>query len=538
MRPATVASDAEWQRRVFLDLVGRIPTVDELDAFERAGSHSKRAELVDRLLGEEYADEYARNWATIWSNLLIGRTGGTQPRTVTSRAGMRDYLEASFRANKPYDQMVRELVTATGSARPGTEGYNGAVNFLIEKMGDGAVQATAKTAQLFLGMSVQCTQCHNHPFNDYRQNQFWELDAFFRQAAVEVEGTDDGPMARDARLVDRDFAGDGKTERDTRGEVFLELRNGKLVDRDAAERESAPIFYELRNGQVRVAYPAFVDGASLAGKFAKRGPEYGNSGRLAQVNRREELAGFILKCEHLEQAAVNRMWGRLFGYGFTKPVDDIGPHNPASHPELLAELGRAFRDSGYDLKRLARWIVLSEAYGLSSRVSEGNRKDDPDKGETPLFSRFYLRQMEAEQLYESLLAATRADAGLKEAQRETMKAEWLRQFSTAFGNDEAAESTTFNGSIPQALTLMNGDLVQRACWTDAGGFLDRVANDGRLTDREKIDYLYRAALGRRPGKDETRTCNELLAARGGDVVETLADVWWAALNSNEFILVH
>jgi hypothetical protein len=219
-------------------------------------------------------------------------------------------------------------------------------------------------------------------------------------------------------------------------------------------------------------------------------------------------------------------------------VDDIGPHNLPSHPALLAELGTAFVNAGYDLKRLARWIVLSEAYGLSSRINDGNRKDDPDKGEPPLFSRFYLRQMEAEQLYESLLAATQADAGLKGAQREAMKAEWLRQFSTAFGNDEGAESTTFNGSIPQALALMNGDLVKRACWTDAGGFLDRVANDGRLTDREKIDYLYRAALGRRPGKDERRACDELLASRDGDVVETLADVWWAALNSNEFILVH
>ncbi len=190
------------------------------------------------------------------------------------------------------------------------------------------------------------------------------------------------------------------------------------------------------------------------------------------------------------------------------------------------------------MKRLARWIVLSEAYGLSSRAGEGQGEDDPAAGKTPLFGRFYLRQMEAEELYESLLAATQADAGLKGFDREAMKSQWLEQFSTAFGNDEKAESTTFNGSIPQALTLMNGDLVRRACTTDAGGFLDRVANYQRLSDREKINYLYRAALGRRPGKDETRVCNELLAARGGDVVETLADVWWAVLNSNEFILVH
>jgi len=538
LRPAREASDAEWQRRVFLDLVGRIPTVDEQDAMGRGGSRGRRVELVDRLLGASYAEEYARNWATLWSNLLIGRTGGTQPRTVTSRAGMRDYLQTSFAANKPYHQMVRELVTATGATRPGMEGYNGAVNFLVEKLDEGGAQATAKTAQLFLGMSVQCTQCHNHPFNDYRQNQFWELSAFFRQTAVEAEAMRDSPRARDARLVDRDFAGEGKSGRDTRGEVFLELRDGKLVDRDAAEQAAAPIFYELRNGQVRVAYPAFVDGQTLAEKFAERGSEFGNSGRVAQVRRRAELADYLLASEQLDQAAVNRMWGHFFGYGFTRPVDDIGPHNPPSHPELLAELARAFRDLGYDLKRLMRWIVLSEAYGLSSRVTEGNRADDPTAGKAPQFSRFYLRQMEAEQLYESLIAATEADAGMKRFDREAMKAQWLRQFATSAGNDEGAESTTFNGSIPQVLTLMNGELVRRACTTDAGGFLDRVAHAPGLSDREKINYLYRAALGRLPGKDETRVCNELLAARYGDVVETLADVWWAVLNSNEFILVH
>ena len=110
--------------------------------------------------------------------------------------------------------------------------------------------------------------------------------------------------------------------------------------------------------------------------------------------------------------------------------------------------------------------------------------------------------------------------------------------NTATGNDEGTESTTFNGSIPQALMMMNGNLVRRACQTDAGGFLDRVANDETLSNREKMQYLYRAALGREPGRDEARICNDLLAARGGNVVLTLQDVWWALLNSGEFILIH
>jgi len=246
----------------------------------------------------------------------------------------------------------------------------------------------------------------------------------------------------------------------------------------------------------------------------------------------------MLAAPELERAAVNRMWAHFLGYGFTKPIDDMGSHNPASHPELLEELATAFRSSGFDMKQLMRWIALSEAYGLSSEIGAGNKEDDPELGRPPQFSRFYVRQMGPEQLYESLLTATRADAGLKKFDRDMLKQRWLEQFNTASGNDEATESTSFNGSIPQALTMMNGELVRRACSADSGGFLDQVANDAELSDREKINYLYRAALGRLPGKDETKICNELLASRYGNVVETLQDVWWAVLNSGEFILIH
>jgi hypothetical protein len=539
VRPSRQATDGEWCRRVYLDLIGRVPTVAELDAFTSKRSSRKREELVDRLLGDEYAADYARNWKTIWTNTLIGRTGGSDRRSLTSREGMLDYLGESFAANKPYNVMVRELVTATGDARPDMENYNGAVNFLIEKLDEGGVQAAAKTAQIFLGMSVQCTQCHNHPFNEHRQNQFWELNAFFRQASVKRDMMDDDDAEYDyATLEDRNFAGEGQMAGDRRDAVFLEQVDGQLVDRDAASVYSAPIFYELRNGQVQVAFPAFVDGTSLAELFAAKGAEYGNSGRVEQINRRQELARLMLDSSSLEAAAVNRMWAHFFGYGFTKPIDDMGSHNPASHPELLDELAKSFRTSGFDLKQLMRWIVASEAYGLSSAAGDGNKADDPTLGKPPLFSRFYVRQMQPEQLYESLLVATQADAKLKEDERDAMKTRWLQQFNTALGNDEGTESTVFNGSIPQALMMMNGDLVERACKTDAGGFLDKVANDAELSDREKINYLYRAALSRLPGKDETNVCNELLAARYGDVVQTLQDVWWAVLNSNEFILVH
>jgi hypothetical protein len=535
LMPSKAADDGEWCRRVYLDVLGRVPTVDELKAYVNdrtprggqspfasrttqkgtvPGKRDKRLRLVDRLLGDEYTEAYARNWATVWSNLLIGRTGGMERRSLVDREGMRQYLQEAFQYNKAYDELARELITAVGSCRPGDADFNGAGNFLADKMEEGGIQATAKTSQIFLGMATQCTQCHNHPFNEYKQNQFWELNAFFRQTGIERLEDGERPNAFVGRVVDRDFAG------------------------ETGDAKKAEIYYELRNGKMKVAYPVFVDGTSLASLHAERGEDFGDRGWLADVNRRAELAKLVLASREFDRAIVNRMWAHFLGFGFTKPVDDIGPHNPPSHPELLDGLGSAFRESGFDLKKLMRWIVLSEPYSLSSRITSQNQDDDPALGARPMFSRFYLRQMEAEQLYDSLLVATAADSTLSRERREDMKERWLRQFTTAFGTDENDEATTFNGSIPQALTLMNGELVRRATGSQPGSMLYRVASDPKLDNAERIRYLYLAALARMPTRPELAISNELLVARGGNVGAALQDIWWALLNTNEFILNH
>jgi hypothetical protein len=510
--PSEPATDGQWCRRVYLDLLGRVPTVEELQAYLSDRHREKRARLIDGLLSEEYSSDYVRNWPTIWSNLLIGRTGGQERRSLVNREGMQHYLSESFRYNKPYDELASELITATGSCRPGDADFNGAANFLVDKLEEGGVLATAKTSQIFLGMAVQCTQCHNHPFNEHKQNQFWELNAFFRQTAVERVAYGEDDYA--GRVVNRDFAG------------------------ETGDPKKADIFYELRNGKVKVAYPVFVDGTSLAAMYAERGEDFGDRGYVADVNRREELAKLILESREFDRAIVNRMWAHFLGYGFTKPMDDIGPHNPPSHPELLDQLGLAFRNAGFDLKQLMRWIVLSEPYNLSSQINGRNESDDPALGARPMFSRFYLRQMQAEQLYDSLLVATAADGTLSAIEREAMKNQWLRQFTTAFGTDENDEATTFNGSIPQSLTLMNGDLVRRATGNRPGSMLARVAENPKFDNAQRIRYLYLAALSRLPTREELAISNELLVARGGYVGEALQDIWWALLNTNEFILIH
>jgi len=472
IEPSAVATDGEWCRRVYLDVVGRIPSVVELESFDRSSTTNKRLDLVNQLLGDDFVDEYARNWTGVWTTTLIGRD---LENKMVNREGMRQYLRRAFSKNISYEQFVIDLVTASGSSAPGTENFNGAVNFLSGKMEENGAQATAKTAQVFLGLQVQCTQCHNHPFNKGKQNQFWEFNAFFRQSKAlrKFEGTRD---IQSIELVDEDFAGEG-------GNV-----------------QEAELFYELRNGLTKVAYPVFIDGTEIS----KSGylPAKMDDGTPYGAHRRQELATMIVASPFMPKAIVNRMWGHFLGYGFTKPIDDLGEHNAPSHPELLDGLAERFREQSFDIKELTKWIVLSQPYSLSSKATQSNKGDDPSMGEKPKFSHFYLRQMKAEELYESLLVATEADElrGGGEAAAKK-KDEWLNQFVIAFGTDEGDDSTTFNGSIPQVLMMFNGDLIKSATSTGKGGFLDKIASSS-MKNPEKINALYRAALARVPSAGE------------------------------------
>ena len=501
-KPSGLATDGEWCRRVHLDLIGRIPTVRELKSFLKNRSSKKKTELVQTLLYQErYTEEYARNWTTVWTNLLIGRNGGNDNDSLIDRPGMQKYLRDSFARNKPYDRMVFELVSAEGSSVPGSKGFNGAVNFLVDKLDEKASQATAHTSKIFLGLQIQCTQCHNHPFNDWKQAKFWEMNAFFRQT-VTLRSFQTGSRNIDCvELTNQDFGGE----------------SGDPIE--------AEVYYELRNGLLKVAFPVFVDGK-----------EIGRSGYISDVNRRVELAQLIVNSPYLGQVMVNRLWAHFLGYGFTKPIDDFGPHNPPTHPDLLSYLADEFREHSFDLKQLIQWIVLSHPYALSSKTQRTNKTDDPQLGEQPKFSHFYVRQMRAEELYESLLVATQAHKtqGNYEKQEQT-KGVWLRQFIVAFGTDEGDETTTFNGSIPQALMLFNGELMRRATGNEKGGFLHTIATSSKLGNDKKIEYLFLAGLARRPTRQEVAAANYLLQARG-DVTAALQDVWWAILNSNEFIL--
>ena len=502
VEPSPVADDDEWFRRLWLDLGGHIPSADAVLEFKRDKSDSKRQQAIEELLKSQ---DYVRHFSTVWTNLAIGQG---QPEN-TSRLGMRRFFRRAFARDVPWSEVVFELITAEGHFEE-----NGATNFLLAQMvdNDEGVQATAKATKLLLGMQVQCTQCHNHPFNDWKQDQFWQFNSILKSA----------------RRVDHDEFNENTGEN--------EFKYAELLRRPL----DGPVYFEKRSGLMQVAFPeAFGE---TFGEDAETDRRAAFATALTGLVPGEE--GFPEASEsakavtdQVARAFVNRTWAHFHGYGFTKPVDDMGPHNPASHPELLDYLTEKFIDYNYDVRRLITWITRSQAYQLTSRSISENEVDDPSAGETPLFSHMAVKRMTAEQLYDSLLIATEAQkAGASDWESiEAQKRQWLQQFVREFGTDDLSEATTFNGSIPQALMMMNGDLTSTAVSAEPGSYLNRVLANADDAN-EAVTRLFVAALGRMPTNKEKSAAADLIYV-SAKPIEGYQDLFWALLNSNEFVFV-
>src|SRR5690349_854048 len=227
------------------------------------------------------------------------------------------------------------------------------------------------------------------------------------------------------------------------------------------------------------------------------------------------------------------MCGHCMGRGIVQPVDDFGPHNPPSHPELLDQLAKDFQESKYDIKALIRWIMNSEPYQLSSLMTRNNDKDET------LFSHMTLKPMSPEQLFDSLLTATAAHKAGTGTNDDRRRDQWLRQFIFAFANDEGDEGSTFQGTIPQALMMMNGNLMEQAVGCKPGSFLYDLyqrARGQRAPVLYMVNHIYLAALSRTPTSRELAATQRFIESYGDDPLNVLEDVFWALLNSNEFIL--
>ncbi|HEY2746194.1 MAG TPA: DUF1549 and DUF1553 domain-containing protein [Polyangia bacterium] len=518
-----LADDATFLRRVTIDLTGTIPTADAVRAFLAAKRRDKRARAVDELLE---SPAYARHWAIYWDRALMGRLPKNVP--VLDHAGFDRWLEDQFADNRPWNEIVRELV--------GTSGVNTeepAVNWIL-RYSQQPTDLTGKLSRLFLGVQIQCAQCHDHPSEKWKQDDFRSLAACFART---------GPVLLEDKMK-------GQTRK-------VELRD-----------QPGPTFGGPKTPDLRLI--------ALAPPRALDGTDFSNAD-----NRRAAFAAWLTQPENpwFARAIVNRYWAHLVGRGFVEPIDDFRHSNPTVMPELLDALAADFVAHGYDLSRLIRLICGTRAYQLA--VVGGK----PGDGDEQLFVHHRMRPLTGEELYNALSSATNLENALQKAglpNVEQIKTQIQGAFDFLFSTDEeAAPPTDFAGSIQQALLFLNGRLVNRASASVPGmtlaGILDFPADDPL-----KIEALYLRTLSRKPTPAETARwiayvdaprevvaentgqARQLMrlgrhekkspqknpvgvidrAARKLDPSEPTAkqqayeDVFWALLNSSEFIFQH
>jgi hypothetical protein len=470
--PSTLCSDTDFVRRVYLDVIGRLPTIDEQDAFLADQSAERRQQLVDRLLERP---EYARFWALKWADLLHLQKGDLKEAGVHK---FYNWLVDVFEKNTPLDRFAREMLTAQGSTyeHPATNYY---------RAFDEPTEAAETTAQLFLGSRIQCAKCHNHPFENWTQDNFYGLSAFFSR-----------------------------------------------VGRKPGLRVEEEIVYVKRDGEVH---------QPRTGQLMKPWlPAAGVMDDAAIRDRRAALADWLTKPENpfFARVMVNRIWAEVMGRGIVEPVDDFRQSNPPSIPALLDKLAADFAQHGYDQKHTLRTILCSRTYQLASEATELNRDD------TRFFSHAQMRLLRAEQLLDAVCQVTgieEAFAGLPPGTHatEVPSPDFGNEFLDTFGrparNTACACERGTDSTLAQVIELFNGSLVQKKL-ADKQNRFHRLLGEGR-PPQEVVEQLYRLAVCRKPTDAETQAAVEYIASKENPA-DGLEDVGWALINTDEFLTQH
>ena len=489
VRPADLSDDAEFLRRVYLDLVGRIPSVAEARAFLEDTSPNKRADLVRRLL---HTPAFLNHWSAILAETWLSGSSATFGREAL-RQNLQEWLREQLRRGSGYDQIVYELLTAytgAGSVRPnaGAVYSRGSPATFYAAHGYDPRQLAASVSRQFLGIQLDCAECHNHPFAAWKREQFWQLAAF--------------------------FAG------------FRQVRAGGQVFYNGQEN---PQVRSLQIPDTNITVQArFLDGSE---------PNWESGESTRQV-----LAKWLTSRDnaYFARAAVNRVWYQLLGYGLTDPPDDMHEGNPPSHPELLEVLGRGFAQSDFDLRFLLEAICLSQAYQLSSRQS------DPGQANPRLFARRVVRRLTASQLWDSLVEAAywnplaaRVDPSFPVSPFGTPTSSLAQQrqaFLEKF-RDPASRPVEAETSVLQALALMNGETTARLTQLHSSPMLQIILDYPGWDDARRLETLFLATLTRPPTPHEqTRFLNHVRTSAPRE--SAWADVFWVLLNSPEFLTNH
>ncbi len=474
--PAPRVDDARFLRRAYLDIVGTVPPPDVVADFVADPRPDKRAQLVDRLLA---SPAYAAYWATLWEDWLVGWNTKEQ---VVDRGALREWLEAEFLANTSWDRVVTGLLTATGQNSrggkrqddapapvggppealppepPGTS-INGAVNWFL-KYRDTPQDLAGNASRLFLGVQIQCAQCHDHKTEKWKQTDFRSFAACFARTRAEV--IDQGQtMGRKRALV---------------------VEIGRPLPRFVKNPEIAPI---------ALAVPMTLEGTVVGASGDTRAA-------LAQWMTSKENPWFA-------RAIVNRMWGHFLGRGFVDPVDDIRDSNPATMPALFAALGDDFTRHGDDLKALIRTITATEAYQLAPAPGVPALAPAGDASVSEhVWARFHLTPLGPNELLRSILDVTNVESVL--AQKNRVNLDRIRfllyqRYTFLFDVDEQFDQTDFEGTVAQALALLNGARVGGGTSGVPGSALDTILQ-AKNADADKISALYLRTLSRPPSPDE------------------------------------
>jgi hypothetical protein len=468
--PSGICNDETFLRRTYLDLTGTLPSFDEYSRFMTSADPEKRNQLIDELLERK---EFTEIWVGYWAEWLMVRSSNV----ISYKAMLLYYnwLADQIGRNVPLDKMVQTLLGANGGTFkvPQTNYYQNETDTL---------KVAENVAQVFMGMRVQCAQCHNHPFDRWTQDDYYSFAAFFSQ-----------------------------------------------VGRKGGEDYRETIIFNSGGGEV--AHP--VGGRRMAPKFLG-----GDTPDVAGKDRRIIMANWLASPQnpYFAQNFANRVWAHFFGIGIIDPVDDVRISNPASNPELLSELAKRFTATNYDFKQLVRDICRSQAYQRSTERNETNRQDEKN------FAHANLRRIKAESLLDMISQVTNTKdkfRGLPLGARAVQIADgntstyFLTTFGRATRETVCSCEVKMEPTLSQALHLLNGDTVNGKI--QAGGVLAKLTAE-KVEPLAIIERLYVTCLARKPTPEELEGYKPLVA--GGDVNKTLEDLFWALLNSREFIFNH
>lgn len=492
MNPSEVAGDHQFLRRAYLDLLGVLPTAAEARSFVLSADRKKRTKLIETLFERP---EFAEHWAIKWADLLRLEEKALDRKGVEL---FHRWIRESIASNKPVDQFVREIITARGSTY-----QNPPANFY--RAARTPITRAETTAQVFLGTRLNCAQCHNHPFDKWTMDDYYDWAGLFARVDYKV----------------------------------LENRYRDGLDKHAFEGEQ--VVFTALNGEVK--NPRISKDAS---------PRF--LGRVEPIDeeqdRLEELAAWLTGPDNRLFARVqaNRIWYHLMGRGIVDPIDDFRATNLPSHPELLDELTADFVSSGYDLKHLIRVIMNSRAYQTSSLPNETNTED------TINYSHALVRRLDAEEVLDALSQVTGAPLkfdgypeGFRAGQIPGVHAVAMRRskiteadkFLQVFGKPErllvTEEERSCTTNLGQALQLMTGPALAELL-SHKDGRLDQLLA-GRKSSGEMLDELYWTALARPPTLTETAALSRHLE-QSTDKRAALEDITWAIVNSKEFVMRH